>query len=72
MSADALNLINHIKLLLNGKMAEREIDRKIEHRKKKEQESAEFISGLKNIEVQVHPILRMGYVLLHLLRFFVP
>ena len=26
----------------------------------------------KKIEVQVHPILRMGYVLLHLLRFFVP
>ena len=42
MPADALNLINHMKLHVNGKMAERERDRK-----KKEQESAEAISGLK-------------------------
>ena len=36
---DALNLINHMKLHINGKMAEA--------RKKKEQESAEAISRLK-------------------------
>ena len=43
MPADALNLTNHIKLHVNGKMAERQK----EDRKKKEQESAEAISGLK-------------------------
>ena len=41
---DALNLINHVKLHVNGKMAERN-----KERKKKEQESAEAISGLRNV-----------------------
>ena len=45
MPPNALNLINHMKLHVNGKMAERERDRK-----KKEQESAETISGLKTQE----------------------
>ena len=51
MPADALNLINHMKLHVNGKMAERQKEREIERekdRKKKDQESAEAISGLKN------------------------
>ena len=39
-----------MKLHVNGKMAEREIDREID-RKKKEQESAEAISGLKNCKI---------------------
>ena len=42
-----------MKLHVNGKMAERERDRKRERqidRKKKEQESAEDISGLKNMK----------------------
>ena len=34
MPADALNLINHMKLHVNGKMAEREIDREIDREKK--------------------------------------
>ena len=42
MPPNALNLINHMKLHVNGKMAERERDRK-----KKEQESAEAIRRLK-------------------------
>ena len=54
--ADALNLINHFNLPVNGKTTTkqactkqaRKIDRKIE---KKEQESAEAISGLKKIIV---------------------
>ena len=41
---DALNLINHMKLHINGKKGE---ERKIEDRKRKEQESAEGISRLK-------------------------
>ena len=45
---DALNLINHMKLHVNGKMADREKDRERD-RKKREQESAEAMSGLKNI-----------------------
>ena len=32
--ADALNLINHMKLHVNGKMAEREKDREIERKNK--------------------------------------
>ena len=48
MPPNALNLINHMKLHVNGKMAERERDRK-----KKEQESAEAISGLKSTEAVV-------------------
>ena len=42
MLTDALNLINHMKLRVNGKMTERK-----KERKKKEQESAEAISRLK-------------------------
>ena len=43
MPADALNLINHMKLHVNGKMAEDDDD----DDRRKEQESAEAISGLK-------------------------
>ena len=46
MPADALNLINHMKLHVNRKMAEDDDDDD-DDRKKKEQESAEAISGLK-------------------------
>ena len=35
MPADALNLINHMKLYINGKMVERKIDREIEKRRNK-------------------------------------
>ena len=49
MPADALNLINHMKLHVNGKIWKKGDDREmIERWKKKEQESAEAISGLKN------------------------
>ena len=41
-----------MKLHVNGKMAERQKDRKRD-RKKKEQESAETISGLKIVVVEV-------------------
>ena len=54
---DALNLINHMKLHVNGKMAERN-----KERKKKEQESAEAISGLK-ICVLVKNRIQFGGVL---------
>ena len=43
MPADVPNLINLIKLHVNGKMVEGEV----EERKKKEQESSEAIRGLK-------------------------
>ena len=50
--ADVLNLINHMKLHVKGKMAERKKDGK--KKKKKEQESSEAISGLKKTSSILH------------------
>ena len=44
--ADTINLINHVKLYINRPNTKK-ADRQIEDRKKKEQEFAEAISGLK-------------------------